>query len=79
MFALTLHRSHAWPVRVYDCSRFLTTVEKLSRRRSSRGSFILPETCPALDVAPTGLSSPQLLSSLSTGRLEAGRPDMAGL
>lgn len=38
---LTLQRSQAWPVRVYDCRRFLTTLEKSSEPRSSRGSFIL--------------------------------------
>ena len=39
--ARTLHRSQAWPVRVYDDSLFLTTEEKSSDPRSSLGSLTL--------------------------------------
>lgn len=73
---VTLQRSHACPVRVYDCRRFLTTLEKSSVvPRSSRGSFILP-----LEPRAEGSSSP---APSSAARLEliapppAGRPGMA--
>ncbi len=52
----TLHRSHAWPVRVYDWSLLLTTLEKSCSRRGS------------LTLGPAGEFSPGL-SAASPGRL----------
>lgn len=54
-------------MRVYDCNRFLTTLEKSSGPRSSLGSFTLPGAWP-------GPSSSPLLA----GRL-GGRPGILGL
>lgn len=51
----TLHRSHACPVRVYVESLLLTTLEKSSGPRSSRGSLTLEANGPSGKLSPGSL------------------------
>lgn len=69
-----MHLSQAWPVRVYDCRRLLTTEEKSSGPRSVRGSLSRALLWPARPVGEPS-SSPGLLASAD--RLLAGRPGIA--